>query len=42
MIDVRGTSYEKAGADLTLTIDSTIQHYVQQVLAQARERWQAR
>ena len=42
VIDVRGTSYEKAGADLTLTIDSTIQHYVQQVLAQARKRWQAR
>jgi len=42
VIDARNSKYEKAGADLTLTIDSTIQSYVQQVLAQARKTWQAR
>jgi len=41
-IDMKSTTYEKPGADLTLTIDSVIQQYVQQVLAQARKTWQAR
>ena len=41
VIDVRSTTYEKPGADLTLTIDNTIQLYVQQVLADTRKSSQA-
>jgi cell division protein FtsI/penicillin-binding protein 2 len=42
VIDVQSTTYEKSGADLALTIDNTIQLYVQQVLAQTLKTWQAR
>jgi cell division protein FtsI (penicillin-binding protein 3) len=42
VIDAQSTAYEKPGADLTLTIDSAIQLYVQQVLAQTRKTWRAR
>ncbi len=42
VIDMQSTKYEKPGADLTLTIDSAIQLYVQQVLAHTRKTWQAR
>lgn len=42
VIDMQSTKYEKPGADLTLTIDSAIQLYVQQVLARTRKTWQAR
>jgi cell division protein FtsI/penicillin-binding protein 2 len=42
VIDTQSTSYEKPGADLTLTIDSAIQLYVQQVLAQTLKSSQAR
>jgi cell division protein FtsI (penicillin-binding protein 3) len=42
VIDVQSKTYEKAGTDLTLTIDNTIQLYVQQVLAQTRKDWHAR
>jgi cell division protein FtsI/penicillin-binding protein 2 len=42
VIDVRSTTYEKPGTDLTLTIDSAIQLYVQQVLSKTLETWQAR
>jgi cell division protein FtsI (penicillin-binding protein 3) len=42
VIDMQSTTYEKPGADLTLTIDNTIQLYVQQVLAQTLKTWQAR
>jgi cell division protein FtsI (penicillin-binding protein 3) len=41
-IDMRSATSEKAGADLTLTIDDTIQLYVQQVLAETRKASQAR
>ena len=41
-IDVRSATFEKPGADLTLTIDNAIQLYVQQELARARKKWQAR
>jgi cell division protein FtsI/penicillin-binding protein 2 len=42
VIDVQSKTYEKAGTDLTLTIDNTIQLYVQQVLAQTRKTYHAR
>jgi len=42
VIDVQSATYEKPGADLTLTIDNVIQLYVQQVLAQTRKTWQAK
>ncbi len=42
VIDVQSATYEKPGADLTLTIDNTIQLYVQQVLSQSLKTSQAR
>ncbi len=42
VISTQGITYEKSGSDIKLTIDSAIQLYVQQVLAETRRTWQAR
>ena len=41
VIDVQSATTEKPGEDLTLTVDNTIQLYVQQVLADTRKKYSA-